>query len=321
MSKNNFQNNNSDSLPPLVEKQLHGENQEQLIHLLKSNLKSTKKVFPQKKVYKYSKNSNYGIVPYETIVKNLTKMNSWLERAYKFLKSTNKPDLKLSYASEWVMDNFYLINRTIKLIKEDISAGFYNDLPKIDGGKQDENARIFVFAANTLVHHDLLFESETFERILTQIQKDTPFFTSELWALPIFLRLSLLEYLSNTLELLINPETKPSLLNPSRLIFEVEKESKEDSPTTNQSSAGNRVANIIHSLRTISELDWNVFFESVSPLEKLLKQDPADIYAKMDFKTRDLYRNEIEKLSRNSKYSEISLAEFLLDFSDRKSVV
>lgn len=38
MSKNNFQNNNSDSLPPLVEKQLHGENQEQLIHLLKSNL-------------------------------------------------------------------------------------------------------------------------------------------------------------------------------------------------------------------------------------------------------------------------------------------
>ena len=43
------------------------------------------------------------------------------------------------------------------------------------------------------------------------------------------------------------------------------------------------IANIILSLRTISEQNWSDFFESVSCLEQTLREDPAGIYPQMDF--------------------------------------
>ena len=75
------------------------------------------------------------------------------------------------------------------------------------------------------------------------------------------------------------------------------------------------VANIILSLKGISEQNWSDFFESVSCLEKTLREDPAGIYPRMDFKTRDLYRKEIETLSFATGRDENELAEITLDLA------
>ncbi|HZU87232.1 MAG TPA: glucoamylase family protein, partial [Anaerolineaceae bacterium] len=75
------------------------------------------------------------------------------------------------------------------------------------------------------------------------------------------------------------------------------------------------IANIILSLRTIAEQDWSDFFESVSCLEQTLRGDPAGIYPQMDFKTRDLYRKEIETLSFATERDECELAEIALDLA------
>ncbi|MFA7019020.1 MAG: hypothetical protein WC239_08575 [Sphaerochaetaceae bacterium] len=302
MNKDNLPNNShTDVLQPPV------ESQEELIRRLAHNIQNVKTRASHKSTVRSKK-----IVSYESVVKNLDGIQDWIETAYQLLKETKNPDLRLSYASEWLMDNFYLITRATRLVKEDLTAGFYHDLPKIDGGPLDGYARIFVVATNTLAYQDLLFDSATFEQILIDLQDDVQFETGEIWAFPIFLRLSLLEYLADTLRLLIKPKTDPSVPAPRRLIYV-----NEDSLNTD---AGNRVANIIHSIRTISELDWNDFFESVSVLEKLLRQDPAGIYAEMDFKTRNLYRDEVEKLARNSEYTEITLTEYLLKYARQFSL-
>ena len=75
------------------------------------------------------------------------------------------------------------------------------------------------------------------------------------------------------------------------------------------------MANIILSLRIISEQNWNDFFEAVSSLERTLREDPAGIYPLMDFKTRDLYRKEIELLSFASGQEENELAKITLDLA------
>jgi cyclic beta-1,2-glucan synthetase len=57
------------------------------------------------------------------------------------------------------------------------------------------------------------------------------------------------------------------------------------------------VANCILSLRMLATQNWKAFFESVSRTEQVLRRDPADIYARMDFDTRNRYRGVIEELA------------------------
>lgn len=66
------------------------------------------------------------------------------------------------------------------------------------------------------------------------------------------------------------------------------------------------VRNIITSMRLISEFDWQVFFESVSLVDEVLRNDTH--FADMDFSTRDDYRHAIENLARGSKHTEIEVA-------------
>jgi cyclic beta-1,2-glucan glucanotransferase len=57
------------------------------------------------------------------------------------------------------------------------------------------------------------------------------------------------------------------------------------------------MANLIGSLRLISTFDWSEFFESVSLVEQVLKRDPAGVYSRMDFRSRDRYRHAVEELA------------------------
>jgi cyclic beta-1,2-glucan synthetase len=78
----------------------------------------------------------------------------------------------------------------------------------------------------------------------------------------------------------------------------------------NQHQAVNQVSvgNCMTSLRLLSALDWNVFFERTNLVDPLLRQDPAGAYAQQDFATRDRYRRAIEKLARGSDVEEVEVA-------------
>ena len=67
-----------------------------------------------------------------------------------------------------------------------------------------------------------------------------------------------------------------------------------------QRQAANQVSigNCVTSLRLLSALDWAAFFERTSLVEAVLRNDPAGVYARQDFATRDRYRRELERLAR-----------------------
>ena len=73
-----------------------------------------------------------------------------------------------------------------------------------------------------------------------------------------------------------------------------------------QGTANVSVRNIITSMRLISAFDWQEFFESVSLVDEILRNDTD--FAGMDFATRDSYRHAIEDLSRGSNHSELEVA-------------
>ncbi len=79
-----------------------------------------------------------------------------------------------------------------------------------------------------------------------------------------------------------------------------------------QASANVTTRNIITSLRWCAALDWPQFFESVSPVDAVLREDP--LYEQLEFATRDHYRQMIEALARGSKKSEVEIAKQVIAF-------
>jgi cyclic beta-1,2-glucan synthetase len=87
-----------------------------------------------------------------------------------------------------------------------------------------------------------------------------------------------------------------------------------------QHQAANQVSigNCVTSLRLLSAIDWTVFFEGASLVEARLRQDPAGVYGRQDFATRDRYRRRVEQLARGSGRDEIAVVEQALDRCGRR---
>lgn len=75
------------------------------------------------------------------------------------------------------------------------------------------------------------------------------------------------------------------------------------------------IANAVNSLRLFARLQWREVFAEVSLVERTLRADPAGVYLRMDFATRDLYRHEIEEVSRWSTVSELAVAGLAIDLA------
>lgn len=80
-----------------------------------------------------------------------------------------------------------------------------------------------------------------------------------------------------------------------------------------QGASNVTMRNIVTSMRLLSELDWQDFFEEVSLIDAHLR-DRSD-FASMDFSTRNMYRTAIETLARNSERSEAEVADAALSFA------
>ena len=66
------------------------------------------------------------------------------------------------------------------------------------------------------------------------------------------------------------------------------------------------MGNAITSLKYILALDYTHIFESLSQVEKILGAD--EIYAKMDKKTKNYYRRNVERIAKKMGISEVEVA-------------
>ncbi len=79
---------------------------------------------------------------------------------------------------------------------------------------------------------------------------------------------------------------------------------EQQSQAADQISVGNSVT----ALKTISSLNWREWFESVSHVDRILAGDPASLYSRSDFITRDNCRHRVELLARRSRIPETQVA-------------
>ncbi len=72
-------------------------------------------------------------------------------------------------------------------------------------------------------------------------------------------------------------------------------------------------------LNGLENIDFQSVFETVSPVEKLLMSDPANVYAKCDLATKELYRSKLSSEARKRKIAEYELANRYLKLAENSS--
>ena len=77
------------------------------------------------------------------------------------------------------------------------------------------------------------------------------------------------------------------------------------------------IGNCITSLKKINRINFLEIFEKINGVEEILKHDPTKVYSKMDYKTKEYYRNKIKEISKKTKISEIYIARKILELANK----
>lgn len=102
---------------------------------------------------------------------------------------------RITPAGEWLLDNFYLIDEQIRTAKRHLPKGYSRELPRLALGPSAGRPRVYDIALETISHGDGRVDAETFNRFIAAYQAVTPLKLGELWAVPIMLRLAVIENL------------------------------------------------------------------------------------------------------------------------------
>jgi len=226
----------------------------------------------------------------------LPRIDSILREAYEHFAQESEAEGEVSHAAEWILDNYYLVRQAIHLVREDMPSGYYRQLPKLEGGDLAGYPRIYAVARELVIFSEARLDQHVLVEFTQAYQPRPSLTTGELWALPIMLRLALVELLAETLSRLVAEQTE----GQGRDVGAVD--------LTGSVSDDAIVASAVSSIRVLSTLDWKEFFEGVSRVEKVLRSDPSGVYPRMDYETRVRYREVIEEIALRIDQDEEQIA-------------
>ena len=236
------------------------------------------------------------------LVEQLEDLEALLLRAQRRYSRLADQKLEIPAGAEWLLDNYYLVQQVIRQVRQDLPRGFYRQLPLTAGAPPSVLPRIYVLASELIAASEVHVDPDAVRRFVTAYQVAATLTIGELWALPAMLRLAILRRLGQAVE---------GLLDAGRF--------RTETPRDEQGQLVEAelplIAACILDLRAIDIEDWKTVFEDLSRVERILHQDPAQVYARMDFETRDRYRKVIERLAEASGAPEEVVAQQAVDLA------
>jgi len=102
---------------------------------------------------------------------------------------------RVTPAGEWLLDNLYLIDEQIRTARRHLPRRYSSQLPVLKKGSSVTLPRVYDIALKAISHGDGRFDEESLRRFVSAYQETVPLTLGELWAIPIMLRLALIENL------------------------------------------------------------------------------------------------------------------------------
>lgn len=319
--------------------------------------------------YEVKKYSNVNTYPIERIDENYL----FIEKTYNLLNEHIKKNIEIHPAGEWLLDNFYVIEETVKKIKKEMPLKKYKELPGIANGTYEGFARIYLIASEIASYTDNKIDDETLKIALLAYQKQKNLNMEEIWNLWVFLEIAIIENIravcekimqaqiqkykvESIIERLVEKKEETRFKSP-KISFRsnylknemkypfieymsyklkrfgkkgiaylniLEEEVKKTGITIPEAIKKEHfdiamqkvlIGNSITSIKEISRINFLMLFEEINGVEEILKKDPANVYSKMDYRTKAYYREAIKKLANKTKISENYIANKVLELA------
>ena len=134
------------------------------------------------------------------LVKRLNDNYGFIKSVYRELDADVKESVQTAPAAEWLLDNFYIIEEQVKLIRRNLTRGQYSRLPILKKGYLKGYPRVYAIALEMVAHSDGSIDERTVTTFIQAYQSQTLMSMGELWAVPLMLRIALVESIRNTCE-------------------------------------------------------------------------------------------------------------------------
>ena len=131
----------------------------------------------------------------DRLLTRLAENEDVLMGACNLLTAAVKANRRIAPAGEWLLDNFYLIEEQIRTARRHLPKGYSRELPRLLSGPSAGLPRVYDIALETISHGDGRVDPETLDSFVAAYQTVTFLTLGELWAIPIMLRLALIENL------------------------------------------------------------------------------------------------------------------------------
>lgn len=324
---------------------------------------------------------NFGPLRSKRLLYSYRDNRETLRRVYLGLVEAAHRGETLTAGSEWLLDNYHVVERHAAAIKKYLPWGFYRTLPMLTGGELRGFPRIYHLALEFIVHTDAALDPQLAAVFLSSYQTKLELSSGELWAFPIMLRFALLENLRRLMreaekELIARREAfilvdevlgddsrtgteiTQIMFDPLRQLSERESflphgalellkrlrgrgrkafmalqfleetlrergldpEDLLRAEDHNQAARQISVGNTLTSLTAIDQMNWRDWFEGVSLADRVLRRDPAELYSKSDFTTRDALRHYVELISKRVGITDSAVATVALECAQRAAV-
>lgn len=101
----------------------------------------------------------------------------------------------ISPAGDWLLDNFYLIEEQVVLAGKHLPKGYSEALPYLSEGSSAGMPRVYDIVLEIISHSDGRIDKDNLSSFISAYQTQTFLTLGELWAIPIMLRLAVIENL------------------------------------------------------------------------------------------------------------------------------
>jgi len=155
------------------------------------------------------------------------------------------PNRRITSAAEWLLDNFHLLEEQIQMARRHLPRGYSRELPRLLNGPSADLPRVYDIVLELIAHVDAQIDQEPLTSFVASYQSVSSLKLGELWAVPIMLRLGLIENLQRIISRLMIARRERDLAhlwvgrlqdmaehNPSHLVVVVADMAESEIPLT-----------------------------------------------------------------------------------------
>ncbi|WP_296257312.1 MULTISPECIES: GH36-type glycosyl hydrolase domain-containing protein [unclassified Pseudomonas] len=164
----------------------------------------------------------------DSMLRRLDDNEQLLLRSCTALAKAQKSTRRVTPAAEWLLDNYFLVEDHIRTARSHLPRGYSRELPRLSNGPSAGLPRVYDIALETISHGDGRVDEQSLSRFIQSYQTVMPLALGELWAIPIMLRLALIENLRRVASRVIANANDRNLADDwaERLIETSEQDSK-----------------------------------------------------------------------------------------------